>query len=131
MRARSWWARRYLLLVDEFLEELTVPLHWRRPCRKRTRRVGRSRLRGCTTAATLESITRWVKPRRMPHMARVLHLFRAPKKQEAMEEISAVRVIENVGFDRCAHARPNGRRQVLLVDVETLQKFGLVPGIIR
>ena len=64
-------------------------------------------------------------------MARVLHLFRAPKKQEAMKEISAVRVIENVGFDRCAHARPNGRRQVLLVDVETLQKFGLVPGIIR
>ena len=64
-------------------------------------------------------------------MARVLHLFRAPKKQEAMEQISAVRVIENVGFDRCAHARPNGRRQVLLVDVETLQKFGLVPGIIR
>ena len=38
-------------------------------------------------------------------MARVLHLFRAPKKQEAMKEISAVRVIENVGFDRCAHAR--------------------------
>jgi MOSC domain-containing protein YiiM len=64
-------------------------------------------------------------------VGRVLHLFRAPKSGASMEEISAVRVVENAGFEGCAHARPNGRRQVLLVDVETLQKFELVPGVTR
>lgn len=48
-----------------------------------------------------------------------------------MEEIAAARIIENVGLEGCAHARPNGKRQVLLMDVETLHKFELVPGLIR
>ncbi len=64
-------------------------------------------------------------------MGRVLHLFRAPKKRAPMEELSSALVIENAGLEGCTHARPNGRRQVLLVDVETLRKFALVPGIIR
>jgi MOSC domain-containing protein YiiM len=48
-----------------------------------------------------------------------------------MEELSSALMIENAGLDGCAHARPNGKRQVLLVDVETLRKFALAPGIIR
>jgi hypothetical protein len=65
------------------------------------------------------------------HVAKVLHLFRAPKRRAAMEELTTARVIENAGLEGCAHARPNGKRQVLLVDVETLRKMDLVPGIIR
>ena len=64
-------------------------------------------------------------------MGRVLHLFRAPKKRAPMEELSNALVIKNAGFGGCAHARPKGRRQVLLMDVETLRGFGLVPGIVR
>jgi MOSC domain-containing protein YiiM len=48
-----------------------------------------------------------------------------------MEELAEVRVRENMGFEGCAHARPNGKRQVLLVDVETLRAMELRPGWIR
>jgi MOSC domain-containing protein YiiM len=65
-------------------------------------------------------------------MGRVLHLFRAPKKRVPMEELSEARALENVGFEGCAHARPGGgRRQLLLVDIETLRAMQLTPGIIR
>ncbi len=64
-------------------------------------------------------------------MGKVLHLFRAPKTRRAMEELASVRVLENVGLEGCAHARPNGKRQVLLMDAETLRNFALAPGIAR
>ncbi len=48
-----------------------------------------------------------------------------------MEELPTVRMIENTGLEGCAHARPNGKRQVLLVDIETLREMDLSPGIIR
>jgi MOSC domain-containing protein YiiM len=63
-------------------------------------------------------------------MAKVLHIFRAPKKHLPMEELREARVIKNSGLQGCAHARP-GNRQVLLVDRETLEAMDLRPGIIR
>ena len=65
-------------------------------------------------------------------MAKILHIFRAPKKRLPMEELEEVRVITNVGLEDCAHARPRGGpRQVLLVDRETLEAMELQPGIVR
>src|ERR1700756_2126064 len=64
-------------------------------------------------------------------MARVQNLFRAPKKHLPMEELSEVRVIADTGFEECAHARAGSKRQVLLVDRETLEAMDLQPGIIR
>ena len=64
-------------------------------------------------------------------MAKVLHLFRAPKRHAPMEELSTALVVENSGLEGCAHARPGGKRQVLLVDVETLRSMNLTPGITR
>jgi MOSC domain-containing protein YiiM len=64
-------------------------------------------------------------------MAQVLHLFRAPKKRSPMEELTEVPAVTNSGFEGCAHARPGGKRQVLLVDLETLEAMNLRPGIIR
>ena len=64
-------------------------------------------------------------------MARVVHLFRSPKKHTGMEELREVCAIENHGFEGCAHARPAGKRQVLLMDVETLRQMNLTPGMIR
>jgi MOSC domain-containing protein YiiM len=48
-----------------------------------------------------------------------------------MEELQAAEIVENAGLAGCAHARPNGKRQVLLMDVETLRSMSLEPGIIR
>lgn len=64
-------------------------------------------------------------------MASVLHLFRAPKKRLPMEELHEANVVTNSGLEGCAHARPGSKRQVLLVDRETLESMDLKPGIIR
>jgi MOSC domain-containing protein YiiM len=64
-------------------------------------------------------------------MARVIHLFRAPKRREHMEELQEALAVENVGLEGCAHARPQGKRQVLLMDRETLDVFALAAGIVR
>jgi len=64
-------------------------------------------------------------------VAKILNLFRAPKRRAAMEELREARLVENAGIDGCAHARPGGKRQVLLVDIETLRTMGLAPGVIR
>jgi MOSC domain-containing protein YiiM len=48
-----------------------------------------------------------------------------------MEELAEAKVLRNAGLEGCAHARPDGNRQLLLVDVETLRKFALPPGMIR
>jgi MOSC domain-containing protein YiiM len=64
-------------------------------------------------------------------MPSVLHLFRAPKKHLAMEELAEVKVMTDFGFEACAHARPGGTRQVLIVDRETLDAMDLRPGWIK
>jgi MOSC domain-containing protein YiiM len=48
-----------------------------------------------------------------------------------MEELQEARAMEDVGLEGCAHARPQGRRQVLLMDRETLDDFELAPGVVR
>lgn len=64
-------------------------------------------------------------------MARVQNLFRAPKKHLPMEELSEIQAVGDRGFEGCAHGRPGSKRQVLLVDRETLEAMDLQPGIIR
>jgi MOSC domain-containing protein YiiM len=48
-----------------------------------------------------------------------------------MEELSEIRAVGNKGFEGCAHGRPGSKRQVLLVDRETLEAMDLQPGTIR
>lgn len=64
-------------------------------------------------------------------MPSVLRLFRAVKRRVPMEELAEILAAEDSGFQGCAHARPGGERQVLLVDNETLDLMELRPGIIR
>ena len=64
-------------------------------------------------------------------MARVQNLFRATKKRLPTEELAEVQAVTDAGFEGCAHARPASKRQVLLVDRETLEAMDLRPGIIR
>ena len=63
-------------------------------------------------------------------MPRVLRLFRAPKRSWPMEELAEVSAIQEMGFEGCAHARPESR-QVLLMDRETLDALELSPGMMR
>ncbi len=64
-------------------------------------------------------------------MPNVLTLFRAAKKRLPMEKLTEARVVTDAGLEGCAHSRPGGKRQVLLVDRETLDAMGLQPGILR
>jgi MOSC domain-containing protein YiiM len=48
-----------------------------------------------------------------------------------MEELAEGLAVTDSGFAGCAHARPRGKRQVLLVDRETLEAMDLRPGTLR
>jgi MOSC domain-containing protein YiiM len=48
-----------------------------------------------------------------------------------MEELREVAAVQDVGLQGCAHKSPDGKRQVLLVDRETLDALELGPGMIR
>jgi MOSC domain-containing protein YiiM len=71
------------------------------------------------------------EPQETKTVARVQNLFRATKKRLPMEELAEVQAVTDAGFEGCAHARPASKRQVLLVDRETLEAMDLRPGIIR
>lgn len=64
-------------------------------------------------------------------MASVAHLFRAVKRGLPMSEMEAANVVTDFGFAACRHARRGSKRQVLLVDQETLDSMDLEPGVIR
>ena len=48
-----------------------------------------------------------------------------------MKAVGQVTAIADRGFEGCIHGRHRSKRQVLLVDSETLAEFGLEPGIVR
>jgi len=64
-------------------------------------------------------------------MAEVLHLFQCLAHGEPMREFEEVIAIENKGFKDCLHGRSGSSRQVLVMDLETLEEFGIAPGRAR
>jgi MOSC domain-containing protein YiiM len=64
-------------------------------------------------------------------MGEVQHLFTCLVHRFPMKEAVEVKAIENKGFEGCIHGRPNSKRQLLLMDRETLDKFSLPPGAIK
>ncbi len=64
-------------------------------------------------------------------MAEVLRLFVAFLHRQPMREVEEVAAIEDRGLEGCIHGRPGSRRQVLLMDAETLEEMGLLPGVIK
>ena len=64
-------------------------------------------------------------------MAEVLHLFTCLVHRFPMREVSEVEVIHDKGFKGCIHGRPGSKRQVSLMNRETLDKFGLTPGVVK
>lgn len=63
-------------------------------------------------------------------MARVLHLFVSPRTRLPMREAQHARALPHKGFEQCSHGRP-GKRQLLLMDIETLRELDLAPGILK
>ena len=64
-------------------------------------------------------------------MAEALHLFQALAHGEPVREFEEVHALANKGFRDCIHGRSGSSRQVLLMDVETLEEFGIPPGRVK
>ena len=64
-------------------------------------------------------------------MGEVAHLFICLVHRFPMKAVESVEAIENKGFRGCIHGRPGSKRQVCLMDKETLDKFKLAPGEIK
>jgi MOSC domain-containing protein YiiM len=61
-------------------------------------------------------------------VAEVLHLFQALAHGQPVREFDEAHAVENKGFEDCIHGRRGSSRQLLLMDVETLDEFGIAPG---
>jgi MOSC domain-containing protein YiiM len=64
-------------------------------------------------------------------VADVLRLFQCLAHGEPMREFEEVFAVENKGFKDCLHGRSGSTRQVLVMDLETLEEFGIAPGRAR
>jgi MOSC domain-containing protein YiiM len=64
-------------------------------------------------------------------VAEVSHLFQALEQRHPVREFDEVFAVEDKGFKNCVHGRPGSSRQLLLVDLETLEKFGIAPGRVK
>ena len=61
-------------------------------------------------------------------MPEVVHLFQCLAHGEPMREFEEAFAVENKGLKDCIHGRHGSSRQVLLMDEETLDEFGIAPG---
>src|SRR5260370_15555165 len=64
-------------------------------------------------------------------MGYVANLFISAERHKPMKAVEQVLAVADRGFEGCAHARQGSRRQILIVDCETLAEFGLPPGVVR
>ena len=64
-------------------------------------------------------------------MPLVVRLFISPARGLPVREVLEARAVSDWGLEGCAHARRGGKRQVLLMDSETLHEFSLLPGQVK
>jgi MOSC domain-containing protein YiiM len=64
-------------------------------------------------------------------VAEVLRLFQCLAHGEPMREFEEVFAVVDKGFQDCIHGRSGSTRQVLVMDLETLEEFGIAPGRAR
>lgn len=64
-------------------------------------------------------------------MASVTRLFICPLPGQPVREVPEARALLDWGLEGCAHARRGSKRQVLLMDSETLEEMALLPGQVR
>lgn len=66
-----------------------------------------------------------------PTSARVVALFAMPRHGQPMESRGQVAARADFGLEGDAHARPGSKRQVLLIESETLEEFSVAPGALK
>jgi MOSC domain-containing protein YiiM len=64
-------------------------------------------------------------------MPEVANLFLCLVHRFPMKEVDEAEAMENKGLRGCIHGRPNSKRQVSLMDVETLQKLKIGAGAVK
>jgi MOSC domain-containing protein YiiM len=64
-------------------------------------------------------------------MPEVHRLFAAFVHRQPMRELESVKAIEDRGLEGCIHGRPGSKRQVLLMDLETLEHLELEPATVK
>ncbi len=64
-------------------------------------------------------------------MGEVVNLFVCFVHRFAMKELVEAEAVQDKGLKGCIHGRPGSKRQVSLMDVETLQRLGVSPGAIK
>jgi MOSC domain-containing protein YiiM len=64
-------------------------------------------------------------------MSTVLRLYLCPVLGQPAREVPEARAMADWGLDGCAHARRGSKRQVLLMDSETLAEMDLHPGQVK
>jgi MOSC domain-containing protein YiiM len=61
----------------------------------------------------------------------IARLFQCLAHGQPMREFEEVMAVESKGLKECIHGRRGSARQVLLMDQETLEEFGIAPGRVR
>ena len=64
-------------------------------------------------------------------MAEVANLFLCLVHRFPMREVEEADAVENKGFMGCIHGRPGSKRQLSLMDVETLERLSIPPGAVK
>jgi MOSC domain-containing protein YiiM len=64
-------------------------------------------------------------------MGRVEHLFQCLVHRFPMRELEVARAIGDKGIEGCIHGRVGSKRQVLLMESETLEKLAVKPGAVK
>jgi MOSC domain-containing protein YiiM len=64
-------------------------------------------------------------------MPQVTNLFLCLVHRFPMKEIEEAEALQNKGLEGCIHGRPNSKRQVSLMDFETLERLGVPPGAVK
>jgi MOSC domain-containing protein YiiM len=67
----------------------------------------------------------------MPPQATVVNLQLCPGNRLPMKPVTSAKAIENMGLGGDRHAKADSKRQVLLIEAETLDKLGLRAGQVR
>ena len=61
-------------------------------------------------------------------MSEVLHLYQCMAHGKPVHEFEEVFAVENKGFKDCLHGQIGSLRQILMMEQETLEEFGIAPG---
>jgi MOSC domain-containing protein YiiM len=64
-------------------------------------------------------------------MGKVVNLFVCFVHRFAMKELVEAEAVQDKGLKGCIHGRSGSKRQVSMMDVETLQRLGISPGAIK